>query len=109
MRLHRAVEIAVLLSVVTFAGSFLAMQHVLRMTGVRINVMALEYEAQPERLSASQLAKLDLSSALYSAPLQLALQQDRRLYARVDTSNLVYLGAAPTSESSLESLESFVQ
>lgn len=109
MRLRRAIEIAVLLSVVTFAGGFLAMQHFLRMTGVRINVVTLEYEVQPERLSVSQLTDFDLSSGLYSAPLQLALQQDRRLYARVDTSNLVYFGAAPTSESSLESLESFVQ
>lgn len=109
MRFHRAIKIAVMLSVATFAGSFWATQHFLHMSGVRINLVTLEYDVRPEKLSTSRLAKFDLSSELYSVPLQLALQQDRRLHAQVDTSNLVYFGAAPTSESSLESLESFVQ
>ena len=109
MRLRRAIQIAVVLSVATFAGGFWATQLFLRMSGVRVNVVALDYELRPAPLSASELAEFDLSSELPNAPLRLALQQDRRLHAQVDTSNLVYFGAAPTSDTAIESVESFVQ
>ena len=109
MRFRRAIQIAVVLSVATFAGGFWAAQHFLRMSGVRVNVVALDYELRPAPLSASELAEFDLSSELPNVPLRLALQQDRRLHAQVDTSNLVYFGAAPTSDTAIESLESFVQ
>lgn len=109
MRLRWAVKIAVVLSVATFAGGFLAAHSFLRSSGIRVNLVALDYEVRPERLSSSQLAKFDLFAGLYNAPLQLALQQNQHLQARVDTSNLLYFGAAPTSDTEAEALESFVQ
>ncbi|MGP1383917.1 MAG: hypothetical protein ACTS2F_10190 [Thainema sp.] len=109
VRLRRAITIAVGLSVATFAGGFFVTQHALRMSGVRINLVTMDYEVEPERLAPSQIDQFDLSPGLNSVPLQLAIQQNRRLQAHVNTRNLAYLGATPASKSSLESLEPFVQ
>lgn len=114
-RLHRIVGIVLGVSLTTFAGGFFVTQHLLRMNGIRVDISTLDYELQPKRLTSSHIAKLDLSSGFYNAPLHLALQQERRFRTDGSKGKLIYLGAVASSDessessSSLESLKSFVQ